>query len=255
MAETFGVNGRGRLYEEMGVIRDVVQNHLLQVAALLLMDPPVGRDAQSLRDATGHAFKSMRPLDPREVVRGQFEGYRNEDGVAKDSTVETYSALRLHVDSWRWSGVPVYIRAGKCLAITATEVFAVLKRPPHMLFDDVRYAPPNHVRFRLSPEVILELGARAKKPGDALVGESVDLDASHLHGHEVPAYQRLLGDAMRGDQLLFARTDAVEAAWRIIDPVVIEGSPVYPYASGTWGPQEASTFIPGSSWNDLKPET
>jgi glucose-6-phosphate 1-dehydrogenase len=254
MAEKFGVNGRGRLYEEMGVIRDVVQNHLLQVAALLLMDPPVSRDPESLRDATAHAFKSMRPLDPREVVRGQFDGYRNEDGVAKNSTVETYAALRLHVDSWRWSGVPVYIRAGKCLSITATEVFAVLKRPPHMLFDDVRYARPNHVRFRLSPEVILELGARAKKPGDALVGEAVDLDASHLHGHEVPAYQRLLGDAMRGDQMLFARTDAVEAAWRIIDPVLTDVGPVYPYAPGTWGPEEATEFITGSDWNDLRPE-
>jgi glucose-6-phosphate 1-dehydrogenase len=254
MAEKFGVNGRGRLYEEMGVIRDVVQNHLLQVAALLLMDPPVGRDAESLRDATGHAFKSMRPLDPREVVRGQFEGYRNEDGVAKNSTVETYAALRLHVDSWRWSGVPVYIRAGKCLSITATEVFAVLKRPPHLLFDDVRYAPPNHVRFRLSPEVILELGARAKKPGDSLVGEAVDLDASRVHAHDVPAYQRLLGDAMRGDQMLFARTDSVESGWRVIEPVLNDVGPVYPYSPGSWGPQEAATFIPGSAWNDLKPE-
>jgi glucose-6-phosphate 1-dehydrogenase len=250
MAESFGLNGRGKLYEEMGAIRDVIQNHLLQIAALLLMDPPVGADAEAIRDAKGQAFKSIRPINPDDVVRGQFSGYRREPGVAPDSTVETFAAVRLHVESWRWSGVPVYIRAGKSLAVTATEVFASLKHPPHRLFNDVAKAPANHLRFRLSPEVILELGARAKRPGEGMIGEAVDLDATHENPDEMPAYQRLLGDAIRGDQMLFARTDSVEAAWRIIDPALEQPGPVYRYDVGSWGPHEASAFIPGGRWHD-----
>lgn len=250
MAENFGVRTRGRLYEELGAIRDVVQNHLLQIAALLLMDPPVGHDPESVRDAKSHAFQAMRPIDPSEVVRGQYEGYRREDGVASDSDVETYAALRLHVDSWRWAGVPIYIRAGKCMAVTATEVFVALKRPPLAVFDDVPVAPANHVRFRLSPEVVIELSARAKRPGDAMVGEETRLDACRSTSLAVPAYQRLLGDAMRGDQTLFARSDSVEAAWRVVEPVLKSPPPVRLYAPGSWGPTEASGFIPGADWRD-----
>jgi len=249
MAESFGVNGRGRLYEEVGAIRDVVQNHLLQIAALLIMEPPVGHDPESIRDAKGQAFKAIRPLRTSDLVRGQFTGYRDEKDVAPDSEVETYAALRMHVDSWRWSGVPFFIRTGKCLAVTATEVFVELKRPPHLLFDDVVASPPNHVRFKLSPEVILELGARAKKPGEAMTGEAVRLDACHQHTSDVPPYQRLLGDALRGDQMLFARQDAVEDAWRIVDPALDQHGPVHQYAPGSWGPKEADALIGEGGWH------
>jgi glucose-6-phosphate 1-dehydrogenase len=249
MAEAFGIKGRGRLYEELGAIRDVVQNHLLQVASLLLMDPPVGHDPEAIRDAKSQAFHAMRPIDPAEVVRGQFEGYRQEPGVAPDSDIETFAALRLHVDSWRWAGVPIYIRTGKELGVTATEVFVALKRPPLPVFDDVADASPNHVRFRLSPDVVIELGARAKRPGESMVGEAVDLDACRSTTNTVPAYQRLLGDAMRGDQMLFARTDAVIASWGIVDRILNERRPVLSYAPGTMGPAESERFIPGSSWH------
>jgi glucose-6-phosphate 1-dehydrogenase len=252
MAEARGVSGRGRLYEELGAIRDVVQNHLLQIAALLLMEPPVGQYAEAIRDAKGQAFKAMRPLDPAEVVRGQFEGYRGEAGVAPESDVETYAALRLRVDSWRWAGVPIFIRTGKRLATSATEVFVVLKDPPHTMFDDGPETPGNHVRFRLSPDVVIELGTRAKRPGEAMVGEAVDLDACRSVVADVPAYQRLLGDAMRGDQLLFARADAVEEAWRVVEPVLVERPPIRLYAPGTWGPSEADRFIPNGAWHNPK---
>jgi glucose-6-phosphate 1-dehydrogenase len=252
MAEAKGVRGRGRLYEELGAIRDVVQNHLLQIAALLLMEPPVGQYAEAIRDAKGQAFKAMRPIDPAEVIRGQFEGYRREPGVAADSEVETYAALCLRVDSWRWAGVPIYIRTGKCLATSATEVFVALKHPPHTLFDDVHEAPPNHVRFRLSPDVVIELGARAKRPGESMAGDAVDLDACRSVAAHVPPYQRLLGDAMRGDQLLFARADAVEEAWRVVDPALVQRTPIHAYAPGTWGPKEADRFIQGTAWHDPK---
>ena len=248
MAEQFGVGTRGRLYEEVGAIRDVVQNHLLQIAALLAMDAPVGRDPESVRDAKGLAFKAMRPLDPADVVRGQCVNYRKESDVAATSTVETFAAVRLHLDSWRWAGVPFYIRAGKYLAVTATEVFVTLKRPPFALFGDVATSPPNHLRFRLSPHVVLELGARAKEAGDGMTGETVLLDACHESARERPPYERLLGDAMRGDQLLFAREDSVEAAWRVVDPVIRERSadlPFLPYEPGSWGPAQGDSMIPG----------
>ncbi len=256
MAESFGVQGRGRFYEEVGAIRDVVQNHLLQVVSLLAMEAPVGHDPEAIRDAKGQAFKAMRPLEPADVIRGQFADYRQQDGVAPDSTVETFAALRLHVDSWRWAGVPFYVRAGKCLPVTATEVFVSLKRPPHLLFDDVASAPPNHFRFRLSPHVVLELGARAKRPGEALRGEEVQLFACHESAHEKPPYERLLGDAMRGDQMLFAREDSVMEAWRVVDPVIGEKSrslPIVPYACGSWGPAEAGDLI-GGGWHNPTPD-
>jgi glucose-6-phosphate 1-dehydrogenase len=253
MAEQFGVGTRGGFYEEVGAIRDVVQNHLLQVVALLAMEAPVGRDPEAVRDAKGQAFKSMRPLDPGDVVRGQAAGYRKESGVSPTSTVETFAAIRLHLDSWRWAGVPFYIRAGKYLAVTATEVFVTLKRPPFMLFDDVAGASPNHLRFRLSPQVVLELGARAKQAGDRMSGETVLLDAHHESGLERPPYERLLGDAMRGDQMLFARDDSVEAAWRVVEPAIGDRAaalPLFPYEPGSWGPPEAEAMI-AEGWHTL----
>lgn len=249
MAEAFGVQGRGRFYEEAGAIRDVVQNHLLQVAALLAMESPVGHDAERIRDAKTQAFKAMRPLTPDTTVRGQFRGYRSEDGVDPSSDVETFAALRVAIDSWRWAGVPFYIRAGKCLPITATEVRVDLKPPPCVLFGD-HGAAPNFFRFRLNPHVELALGARAKRPGEAMVGEEVQLIACHEHGDEMAPYERLLADAMRGDQTLFAREDAVEAAWRVVDPVLGRMTPLHVYEPGTWGPPEAAMLLDGGRWHD-----
>ena len=252
MAERFGVGTRGRFYEEVGAIRDVVQNHLLQVAALLAMEAPVGRDPEAIRDAKGQAFKAMRPLTAADVVRGQASGYRKEDGVSPASHVETFAAVRLHLDSWRWAGVPFYIRAGKYLAVTSTEVFVTLKRPPFTLFGDIATSPPNHLRFRLSPHVVLELGARAKQAGDSMSGETVLLDACHESAHEKPPYERLLDDAMRGDQTLFAREDSVEAAWRVVDPVIGDRSlplPLCSYEAGSWGPRESEAMI-SDGWHE-----
>ena len=250
MAESFGVNGRGRFYEEAGAIRDVVQNHLLQVIANLAMEAPVGRDAESIRDAKGQAFKAMRPIDPQDVIRGQFAGYRSEEGVAPDSQVETFVALKLYLDSWRWAGVPFLIRAGKSLPVTATEVLIELNFPPQSLFDDVRKSEPNQFRFRLSPEVILELRARAKLPGESMTGEDVRLDAFHQHGDEMAPYERLLRDAMRGDQTLFAREDSVLAAWRVVEPVLGASVPIHQYQPGTWGPPEAAQIAGPARWHD-----
>ncbi len=252
MAERFGVGTRGRFYEEVGAIRDVVQNHLLQVVALLAMEAPSGRDPEAVRDAKGQAFKAMRPLSAEDVVRGQACAYRKEQGVPADSPVETFAAVRLFIDSWRWADVPFYIRAGKYMAVTSTEVFITLKRPPFALFPDVATSPANHLRFRLSPQVVLELGARAKKAGDAMQGERVLLDACHESAREKPPYERLLGDAIRGDQMLFAREDSVIAAWHVVDPVIGERSvnlPLFFYEPGSWGPSEAASMVPGG-WHE-----
>lgn len=243
MAERFGVQGRGRFYDEVGAIRDVVQNHMLQVTALLAMDPPGARDAESMRDAKAQAFNAMLPLDPSDVVRGQFRGYRQEDGVALDSQVETFAAMRLHFNSRRWDGVPFYIRAGKCLPVTATEVLVDLKRPPQAVFGGVELSQANYLRFRLSPEVVIALGALVKAPGEAMVGENVELIARHHPGDEMTPYERLLGDALRGDAALFAREDAVEAAWRVVDPILGEATPVHEYEPHGWGPREADRLI------------
>jgi glucose-6-phosphate 1-dehydrogenase len=250
MAESFGVAGRGRFYEEAGAIRDVIQNHMLQVLAMLTMDAPAERDPEALRDEKARLLKSIKPLTPKQVVRGQFDGYRDEDGVAKDSTVETYAAIRLHVDSWRWSGVPFVIRAGKCLPTTATEILVEFRRPPQIVFDEPRAGDPNAVRFALSPDVVIALRARAKVPGEELVGEDVELIAHHHHPDEMPPYERLLGDAMRGDPTFFAREDGVQAAWKVIDPILGDATPVHPYERGTWGPAEADALIDGAdSWH------
>jgi glucose-6-phosphate 1-dehydrogenase len=255
MAENFGVQGRGSFYEEVGAVRDVVQNHLLQVTVLLAMDAPIGRDPDAMRAEKLRLFRAMRSLDPKQVVRGQFRGYRDEPGVAPDSQVETFVALCLHIDTWRWEGVPFYIRAGKCLPITTTEVFVDLKRTPVAIFDETDPAQSNYFRFRLSPEVVISEGARVKRPGEAMVGDAVELVARHSVAGDRSPYERLLGDAIRGDASLFTRDDGVEAAWRVVDPIVSGTAPVAEYEPGTWGPAAARAIVADEEgWHDPKPE-
>jgi glucose-6-phosphate 1-dehydrogenase len=237
MAEAFGVQGRGRFYEEAGAIRDVVQNHLLQVVGVLAMEPPATTYDESIRDERVKLFRQIPPLEPSQLVRGQFQGYTKQAGVAPDSRVETFAALRLEIDSWRWAGVPFFIRAGKCMPVTATEVIVNLKRPPV-----TKLAPGkgNYIRLRLSPEVIIAFGAQVKRPGEAMLSALKELSlVHHQTSDEMSAYERLIGDAMVGDGTLFARQDAVEAAWSIVDPVLGNVTPVYAYEPGTWGPREA----------------
>lgn len=255
MAESFGVQGRGAFYEEVGSIRDVVQNHLLQVIALLAMDAPAGRDAESMRAEKTRLFCSMRPLDPSQVVRGQFRGYRQEKGVAPDSNVETFAALCLYIDSWRWAGVPFYIRAGKCLPITTTEVIVNLKCPPLAIFDEISTATSNYFRFRLSPEVLISAGVRVKEHGEEMRGKPVELIARHEPGSGKLPYERLLRAALRGDPSLFTRDDSVEAAWRVIEPVLHNTETVGEYEPGSWGPLSATNILKGDDgWHDPTPE-
>lgn len=251
MAESFGVAGRGRFYEEAGAIRDVLQNHLLEVVAFLAMEPPPAGDREALRDEKTKVFKAIRPLSPENVVRGQYKGYREESGVAQDSSIETFAAIRVYVDSWRWAGVPFYIRTGKHLPVTATEVLVDFHRPPHMVFPEPVPANTNYVRFRLGPEVSIAIGARAKRAGDVMAGESVELMVRNQRADEMGAYERLIGDAMRGDSNLFAREDGVEAAWRIVEPILGDVTPIYEYEKGTFGPQEANYVLLGNArWYD-----
>jgi glucose-6-phosphate 1-dehydrogenase len=251
MAEDFGVQGRGAFYEEVGAIRDVVQNHLLQVLALLAMDAPVGRDAESMHAEKLRLLRSMRPLRPEDVVRGQFVGYRDEPGVAKDSNVETFAALHFRIDNWRWAGVPFYVRTGKNLAITSTEVLVDLKPTPVSIFDEPRDAHSNYFRFRLSPEVAISAGARVKTPGEDMRGEVVELVVRSGRPRGKSAYERLLGDALRGDTSLFTRDDCVEAAWALVDAVVRDAPPPLPYAPGSWGPEASRALIEGEQhWHD-----
>jgi glucose-6-phosphate 1-dehydrogenase len=251
MAEEFGVQGRGAFYEEVGAIRDVVQNHLLQVIALLAMDAPAGHEPEVIQAEKLRLFRAMRPLDPKELVRGQFKGYRDEPGVAKSSQIETFAALRLHIDTWRWAGVPFYIRTGKCLPISATEVTVTLKRPPLALFaaDHAETKPGNYFRLRLSPEVVISEGALVKRNGELMRGEPVELVARHRPEKEKSPYQRLLGDAIRGDTSLFTQDECVEAAWRVVDPV-LAGGPVLEYEPGSWGPAAAQKIVGDDRWHD-----
>lgn len=243
MAESFGISSRGRFYDQVGAIRDVVQNHLLQVIALLAMDAPTGSDALSMRSEKLRLFRAMQPLKPADVVRGQFRGYRDEDGVAEDSQVETFTALRLAINTWRWAGVPFFIRAGKRLPVTATEVMIHLKPPPLALFDTVDARHTNYFRFRLSPEVVISTGARVKRAGSEMAGEPVELVAHRCpEADEQSAYERLLGDALRGDTTLFTRDDSVEAAWSVVAPVLEAPPPIHEYDAGTWGPAMADTL-------------
>ena len=255
MAETFGVEGRGSFYEEVGAIRDVVQNHLLQVIALLAMDAPVGRDPESMRSEKLRLFRAMRPLDPKQVVRGQFRGYRAEPGVAPDSQVETFAALRLRIDTWRWAGVPFYIRAGKRLPITATEVKVDLKLPPLAIFDRTDPDQSNYFRFRLSPEVVISIGARVKRPGDEMRGEPVELVARRSPASEDLPYERLLGDAItRRHIAIHARRQRRSGVVRgRSDPS--QSSTGRRIRAGTWGPPAAAKVIAGhEGWHDPQRE-
>ena len=236
MAENFGVQGRGAFYDQTGTIRDVVQNHLFQILVNLAMEPPVRTDSETLRDEKVKVLKAIPPLEAKNLVRGQFRGYRKENGVAPDSKVETFAALQLNVDSWRWQGVPFYIRAGKSLPVTCTEIVVRLHQPP-TVFPSCTPAQ-NYFRFRISPDVTAAFGLTVMDREEKMIGDQVELLASHHPGaEEMDAYERVLGDAMAGDATLFAREDYVEEAWRIVDPVLKAGTPVYEYEPGTWGPR------------------
>ena len=245
MAETLGVAGRGKFYEETGAIRDVIQNHLLQIVALLTMEPPVNAEGESLRDEKVKLLKAVRPAAPAQLVRGQFKGYREEPGVAKDSNVETYAALVLHIDSWRWSGVPFYLRAGKRLPVTATEVVVELRPPPANVFGELAPEQPNHLRFRLGPDVAIALGAHTKRPGPVMSGRDVELFVAQQQGDDMDAYAVLISAALIGDTSHFAREDEVEAAWKIVDPLLRTTVAPLEYLPGSWGPQRADDLITG----------
>jgi glucose-6-phosphate 1-dehydrogenase len=254
MAESFGVKGRGKFYEETGVIRDVIQNHLLQIVSYLGMEAPASTYPEAIRDEQAKLLRTVRPMSADNMVRGQYRGYRDEPDVAPDSYMATYAALRLYVDSWRWEGVPFYVRAGKRLAATCTEVTVELRPPPPVVFPEPRPAAGNYVRFRLSPQVAIAIGARAKRPGELMAGEPVELSVVE-HPEQgkdgrMDAYERLLGDAMAGDATLFARQDVVEAAWAIVDTVIHGPSPMYDYDAGSWGPAEAEALVAEvGGWN------
>jgi glucose-6-phosphate 1-dehydrogenase len=250
MAEDFGVQGRGAFYDGTGAIRDVIQNHLFQVLANLAMEPPPRTDSESIRDEKVKVLKAIPPLESKNVVRGQFRGYRNEKGVAPDSQVETFAALQLEIDSWRWKGVPFYIRAGKCLPVTCAEIVVRLRQPPTMYVEF--NLKPNYFRFRISPEVTLAFGMNAIAPGEDTVSQADELIVSrHPRAEEMDAYERVLGDAMAGDPTLFAREDYVEEAWRIVDPVLKAGTPVIEYDPNSWGPGEVYEKVsPVGGWQN-----
>ncbi|MEJ2684202.1 MAG: glucose-6-phosphate dehydrogenase [Candidatus Sulfobium sp.] len=254
MAENFGVKGRGRLYEETGAIRDVFQNHLLSIVAYLAMDSPSSDDPGAVREENTRLLRSIRPLDPAHVVRGQFRGYRQKPGVAPHSEVETFVAAKLFIDSWRWAGVPLYIRTGKCMPITSTTVTVEFKRPPREAFGEIVPNLSNHFRFRLSPDVLIELGIRVKIPGEKRAGEDVDLTLVQSEGDAMAPYERLLGDALTGNSVLFALETTVEEQWRIVNPILGEVSPLYFYDPDTWGPAEADQIIAEHGpWYNPKP--
>jgi glucose-6-phosphate 1-dehydrogenase len=250
MAEEFGVQGRGSFYDRTGTIRDVVQNHLLQILSNLAMEPLIRRDSESIRDEKVKVLKAIPSLDQKDVVRGQFRGYRSEKGVAADSQIETFAALRLEVNSWRWEGVPFYIRAGKCLPATSTEILVRLRLPPTVYLSDS--LTRNHVRLRVGPDTSIALGAMVLTPGEQVSGEPVEMVACRdPFAGDMEAYERVLGEAMAGDATLFAREDYVEEAWRIVDPVLKANTPVYEYEPGTWGPAEvAQRVMPPGGWHD-----
>ncbi len=250
MAEKFGIEGRGKFYDDTGAIRDVVENHMLQVVAFLAMEAPTGLYCDAIRDEQVKVFRTISPLDPKNLVRGQFKGYKTEKGVPPDSAVETFAALRLEIQSWRWSGVPFLIRAGKSLPVTTTEVLVKLRKPP---LDNLADESTNHFRFRLGPgEISISLSANVKRPGEELVSKPTHLSVVEDHtADEVDAYERLLGDAMRGDALLFVREDAVEAAWAIVDPILGNTTPLAEYEPGSWGPHEAVRLADDvGGWHD-----
>jgi glucose-6-phosphate 1-dehydrogenase len=251
MPETYDVSDRSAFYDSVGAIRDVVQNHLLQVVSLLVMDVPSGRSKEAIRNQQFKAADSIRPLSAHDLVRGQYRGYRELPGVASDSCTETFAAIRLFVDSWRWAGVPIYIRTGKVMPVTITEVRVNLRPPPESVFGEKDPPDADYLRFRLTPDMSISLGARAKKPGETMTGEPVELFAAHNEGDPRPPYQRLIGDAVNGDKSLFAREDWVEAAWRVVDGVLDQTSEPLAYEPGTWGPTDANRLLrAGERWHD-----
>lgn len=247
MAEDFGVQGRGAFYDWTGAIRDVVQNHLLQILSNIAMEPPPGLAVEIVRDERAKVLKGMRPVESVDVIRGQFDGYRSEPGVKPDSNVETFVALRLFINSWRWKDVPFYVRAGKCLPVTATEVIVTLRQPPDIFLENS--LPANYVRFRVTPDLVIAIGSHVKVAGEGLLGEQVELVVSKsADPHEMQAYEELLGDALVGNSSRFARQDYVEEAWRILDLILDDKTPVYPYAPGAWGPREVIAIAPPDGW-------
>src|SRR5271165_1457807 len=252
MAEAFGVADRGGFYDATGALRDVVQNHLLQVVANLMMEPPSGESHEATRDQKAALMKAIRPLDAASLVRGQYRGYRAVPGVRPDSPVETYVALKLYVDSWRWAGVPVFIRAGKNLPLTAAEVIVEYQKPPRTVFgEDLSHG---YLRVRLSPDVSVAVGLRMKRPGERMIGEDVELMMTEQPGSLMPPYQRLLGDAMRGDSELFGRQDIIEAQWRIVEPILRDPPACFEYEPGSWGPEAANALLGAyGPWRDPKP--
>jgi glucose-6-phosphate 1-dehydrogenase len=251
MAEDFGVRDRAAFYDATGANRDVLQNHLLQVLAHLAMNPPTGEESEALRDQKASLLKAVRPIAPTDVVRGQYLGYRDVPGVHRGSTVETYIAVRLFIESWRWEGVPVYIRAGKNMPVTATEVAVEFRRPPRETFGELVPGGSAHMRFRLGPDMAIGMGLRVKQPGDRMVGDDMELMLTEQAASYRPPYQRLLGDAMHGIGDLFGREDIVDAQWRIVQPILDNVTPLYTYRSGSWGPDEATELIGGDGpWRD-----
>jgi glucose-6-phosphate 1-dehydrogenase len=249
MAEDFGVQGRGAFYDATGTVRDVIQNHMFQVLSNLCMEPPVRDDSETIRDEKAKVLKAIPALTAGDIVRGQFRGYRKEPGVNPHSQTETFAIVKLELDSWRWKGVPFYIRAGKNLPVTATEVFARFRKPPTIIRENL--VRPNHLRFRISPEIAIGLGVTTMAHGDTPTGEPVEmLFSRHPAPGEMAAYERVLGDAITGDRTLFAREDYVEEAWRIVDPALKAGAPIYEYELGTWGPREADRLAPPGGWHN-----
>jgi glucose-6-phosphate 1-dehydrogenase len=251
MAEAFGVQGRGKFYDEVGAIRDVVQNHMLQVVACLGMACPDGQDHEAQRDERAKLLQAVRTLGPADVVRGQFRGYRQEPGVAADSKVETFAAVKFTIDAPRWAGVPFFVRVGKCLPVTATEVMVRFKHAPKPVLDEEKPPRANYYRLRLTPETVLAMGTNVKKAGESMIGEPAELVAHHQEPDEMEPYERLLGEAIDGNPSLFAREDAVEQSWRIVDPVLSGAAPIYVYEPGTWGPSEVEQrLMPEGGWHN-----
>ena len=249
MAEDFGVQGRGGFYDQTGAIRDVVQNHLFQILSNLAMEPPVRIDSESLRDEKVKVLRAIPPFEEKDVVRGQFRGYRDEKGVAKDSQTETFAALKLQINSWRWKGVPFYIRAGKCLPVTCTEIVGRFRKPPTLI--PAAALKANHLRLRISPEVAIAMGMMVLVPGEGVALQSSEMLASRSsRAGDMEAYERVLGAAMEADRTLFAREDYVEEAWRIIDPVLERATPIHEYEANTWGPPEVKRVTPDGGWHD-----
>ena len=249
MAEDFGIQGRGSFYDQTGTIRDVVQNHLFQVLSNLTMEPPARLDSESVRDEKVKVLKAIPPIEEKNLVRGQFLGYLDEPGVAKDSKTETFAALRLEINSWRWKGVPFYIRAGKCLPVTCTEIVGKFRKPPSLVPEST--LTENHLRLRLGPEVTIAMGMMVLAPGEGMAAQAIEMVASQSpRAADMDAYERVLGAAMEGDATLFAREDYVEEAWRLVDPVLKMSTPIYQYQTNTWGPREVERVTPMGGWSN-----